>query len=548
MFFNIGWHKKAFVRTTKNKNNVKQVQLTKTVQDLRRKTLLPPGIKQAVFRKFFRIETLSIKKLTLLGFTLVALPLVLALLYSAAQVDQISKQGADAIFDVASLIKSNREINESLRKMERFASQYVVLKDEALKQQFLSRRQHLQTVLTQQSRDNQDLVLTSEVNALSLALDKIHRSFLTGETSTVEGSTGESNTAASALTLEQLQQEFKHLAAITQKINQRSNRLIDLQAGYIKSSAEEVSNLILKGLMIIPVTILIAGFFIFLITKPMKLLTRKIQRLEQGDFEQKINLKGSPEIREIAEALEVMRTRLHALELQKSSFIRHISHELKTPLAAIREGTELLYDNSVGELNEGQQEICHIIKNSVNRLQRLIEDLLDFNIVLDSTSLQDSEKISLEHLLAQVLQERKLDIKRKQLVIKQDIDGIYLHSNVKQLHVILDNLLSNAIKYSPVNASITFDGEIAGNRLMLTITDQGPGITGDVKQKVFDAFYQGPAPENNHIKGSGLGLTIVKELLMRLNGSITLTSSTEAPSGTSVSVSLPRAYFAGGHK
>ncbi|WDE07599.1 HAMP domain-containing protein [Thalassomonas viridans] len=514
------------------------MQLTKTVQELRRKSVFPRGVKHFIFRKLFRIETLSIKKLTLLGFTLVALPLVLALLYSAAQVNQISKQGANAIFDVASLIKSNREINENLRKMERFASQYVVLKDEALKQQFLNRRQQLQAVLTQQSRDNQDLVLTSEVNALSLALAKIHRSFLTGQ----------DDTSANDLTLEQLQQEFKHLATITQKINQRSNRLIDLQASYIKSSAEEVSSVILKGLVIIPVTILIAGFFIFLITKPMKLLTRKIQRLEQGDFEQKIILKGSPEIREIAEALEVMRTRLHALELQKSSFIRHISHELKTPLAAIREGTELLYDNSVGELNEGQQEICHIIKNSVQRLQRLIEDLLDFNIVLDSTSLQDSEKISLQQLLAKVLQERKLDIKRKQLTIKQDIKGICLHSNARQLHVILDNLLSNAIKYSPVNASISFDGEIEGNRLMLTISDQGPGISSEVESKVFDAFYQGPAPENNQIKGSGLGLTIVKELLMRLNGSIELTSNTLAPSGTRVSLTLPRAYFAGNHK
>ncbi|WP_281557079.1 ATP-binding protein [Thalassomonas sp. RHCl1] len=512
---------------------MKHIQLSKSAQALRRQSLFPRGIRAFIFSKFFRIETLSIKKLTLLGFTLVALPLVLALLYSAAQVDLLSKQGANAIFDVARLIKSNREINESLRKMERFASQYVVLKDEALKEQFLSRQQHLQTVLTQQSRDNQDLVLTSEVNALSLALENIHRSFLTEKR----------NISSDELALEQLQQEFKHLAAITHKINQRSNKLIDLQATYIKSSAEEVSNVILKGLVIIPVTVLIAGFFIFLITKPMKLLTRKIQRLEQGDFEQQIILKGSPEIREIAEALEVMRTRLHALELQKSSFIRHISHELKTPLAAIREGTELLYDNSVGELNDGQQEICHIIKNSVQRLQRLIEDLLDFNIVLDSTSLQDSEKVSLEQLLDKVLQERKLDIKRKQLKIEQALGGIYLHTNAKQLQVILDNLLSNAIKYSPVNASIIFNGELQANQLTLTITDQGPGIASEIEQKIFDAFYQGPAPENSQIKGSGLGLTIVKELLMRLNGSIELFSNTLAPSGTQVSVTLPRAYI-----
>ena len=170
-----------------------------------------------------------------------------------------------------------------------------------------------------------------------------------------------------------------------------------------------------------------------------------------------------------------MRTRLHALELQKSSFIRHISHELKTPLAAIREGTELLYDNSVGELNAEQQEICHIIKDSVNRLQKLIEDLLDFNIVLDSTSLQDSEKFSFSSVLTPVIKQRKLDIKRKQLTIDCQLLPISLNGNVKQLNVVLDNLLSNAIKYSPNNSKIIIKNQLSDGMMQLSITDNGPG-------------------------------------------------------------------------
>ncbi|HBY86358.1 MAG TPA: two-component sensor histidine kinase, partial [Colwellia sp.] len=157
----------------------------------------------------------------------------------------------------------------------------------------------------------------------------------------------------------------------------------------------------------------------------------------------------------IADALENMRQRLHALELQKSSFIRHISHELKTPLAAIREGTELIYDNSVGPLNDDQQEICDIIRVSVNRLQRLIEDLLDFNIVLDSTSLHGLEKISLSELISDACNVRKLDIKSKNLTMKCNNSPYFIYSNSKQLSVILDNILSNAIKYSPVDGDIT---------------------------------------------------------------------------------------------
>jgi len=230
-----------------------------------------------------------------------------------------------------------------------------------------------------------------------------------------------------------------------------------------------------------------------------------------------------------------------ALELQKSSFIRHISHELKTPLAAIREGTELLYDNSVGELNAEQQEISHIIKDSVFRLQKHIEDLLDFNIVLDSTSLQDSESMAIDEVISQVLAERKLDIKRKKIILNQTIGNVFIVSNRKQIAVILDNILSNAIKYSPDGGTIEISTALANQQLQILINDQGVGILPEEQDKIFDAFYQGTPPKNSAIKGSGLGLTIVKELLLRLNGNIELISPQGNQTGTHMKITLPRA-------
>jgi len=338
-----------------------------------------------------------------------------------------------------------------------------------------------------------------------------------------------------------VQNQFVDLTAVTSKIHLRSDALINNQSDRIDKTAKQISDTMLISLLIIPITLIVAGLFIYLITTPLKLLIANIKSLEQGDFEKEIRLKGSPEICEIADALEMMRLRLHALELQKSSFIRHISHELKTPLAAIREGTELLYDNSVGELNEEQQEVCYIIKDSVNRLQRLIEDLLNFNIVLDSTSLQDSEKIALTPLIKEVISDHKLDIKRKKLQIIQMVEDVVIHSNTKQLKVVLDNILSNAIKYSETEGVINIDGNFENKQLQLLIEDSGPGINLAIKEKVFDAFFQGPVPDNSQIKGSGLGLTIVKELLMRLNGKISIRSQESHIKGTQVQITLPRA-------
>ena len=479
----------------------------------------------------FTFGALSIKKLTLLGFMLVALPLVIALIYSTLQVNLMSKQSTQAIFSVVALTKVNRELNESQVKLERYASQFIVLKDIELKAEYLAEEKQILSFVNDDLTVYEDKVLIQLSNEFSLIIMIINEHIVT---SAVEDNS-----------LEIIQNQFVALSDITRNIHIRSDELINNQAKKIDKTAKQVSDTMLIGLLIIPVTIVIAAIFIYLITTPLKLLIAKIQSLEQGNFEKEIRLKGSPEIREIAEALEIMRLRLHALELQKSSFIRHISHELKTPLAAIREGTELLYDNSVGKLNEEQQEICYIIKDSVNRLQRLIEDLLNFNIVLDSTSLQDSERIEIKVLLEEVLADHKLDIKRKRIEVIQVIEEVIIYSNVQQLKVVIDNLLSNAIKYSPECQKISIYSEMKNKQLQLSIVDHGPGIHFDIQEKIFDAFYQGPAPSNTLVKGSGLGLTIVKELLMRLNGEIELHSKDNNGKGTKVQISLPRAQKVG---
>ena len=487
--------------------------------------------------KLSSVKSLSIKKLTFLGFTLVALPLVLALLYSANQVNQLSKQGASAIFTVAELINTNQKISNTLKKMERYASQYLVLQDSELMDNYIIQQQMLLTTSEKlyQHDDGEIKQLTEQFSQVIL---QVHQSIMmpTPVLSNIDSQ-------VETISLEGLQKRFKRLISINEQINVRSREFINQQAQEIKDATAQVSHTLLKSLLIIPISLLIAGIFIVLITNPLKQLIIKIQQLQQGNFEHKFELQEEPvagfiEIKEINDALNSMGNRLHALELQKSSFIRHISHELKTPLAAIREGTELIYDNSVGSLNSDQQEITKIIRNSTTRLQRLIEELLDFNIVLDSTSLQDKETISLSELIEQVLSDRTLDIKRKNLTIEKDYSNITIESNAKQLNVIIDNLLSNAIKYSPEQGVIKIFAALSEHQLAFSVTDQGDGIKTEQQDKIFDAFYQGTSPKDYNIKSSGLGLTIVKELLMRLNGNITLMSQTAPPSGTTMRIIL----------
>ncbi|GAA6173576.1 HAMP domain-containing sensor histidine kinase [Colwellia sp. KU-HH00111] len=495
-----------------------------------------------VSNKLHIVKSLSIKRLTLLGFSLVAFPLVVALLYSANQVNELSKQGERSIFTVAELINTSQQMSSTLKKMQRYASQYLVLQDKELMVSYQIEQQLLLTT-NDRLRQHQDEKIRKKTRQFAQAISLVDQTI-----TTISAGSSSNDSPVEKVSLEGLQTQFKHLIAINEQINTRISELINQQAQTIKDATAKVSKTLLQSLFIIPVSLLIAGIFIMLITQPLKQLTLKIQQLQQGNFEAGVESQGDldkssvvlgfVEVKEINDALNSMRDRLHVLELQKSSFIRHISHELKTPLAAIREGTELLYDNSVGRLNSEQQEVTKIIRTSTTRLQGLIEALLDFNIVLDSTSLQDKESINFSVLIEQVLNDRTLDIKRKQLIIEKHYPDITFESNAKQLNVIIDNLLSNAIKYSPEQGVITISAQLVKQHLVFSVEDQGAGIKAEQQDKVFDAFYQGTPPNDSSIKSSGLGLTIVKELLLRLNGQVSVQSQTVSPSGTKLEITL----------
>lgn len=454
----------------------------------------------------FALRNISIKHLTIFGFTSVILPLVLTLLYGSQKLHQLAEQSAASISSVAGTVANDRQLSASLNVLQRTASQYIVLEEKELLDRVYRQQQQINSILKQYKQQ----ASAQAVNRLSHSLQQeVNKTML-------------QITALEKPTLDDLQQSFKAMNKLSNELGDESEAFIQFQVAQVQSGANTTQKVLLNSVFIIPVTIVIAVLFSLMILKPLQSLQRKIQRLEKGRFGDEIRFSGATEVQAIAKALEKMRQRLHTLEQQKSSFIRHISHELKTPLAAIREGTELLYDNSIGTLNEGQHEVTEIMRSNVNRLQTLIEGLLDFNIVLDSTSLLSASPVNIAELVQECLIARKLELNSKHIETVLNVDEITLTTNSKQLSVIIDNVLSNAIKYSPENGKIFIDVFKEEQQLVCTIADQGPGITPSAIEKVFDAFYQGAPPEHTPIKSSGLGLTIVKELLKRLNGTILL--------------------------
>jgi two-component system sensor histidine kinase GlrK len=222
----------------------------------------------------------------------------------------------------------------------------------------------------------------------------------------------------------------------------------------------------------------------------------------------------------LGERLEWLRQRLVELEAQKTKFLHHLSHELKTPLTALREGSELLADGSSGALNRQQSEIAEILRHNSVQLQRLIEGLLSYQQALASTNHLELRTVDLADVARNVAEAHKLAAAARNLALRLDIAPAVLRADADKLRVVLDNLISNAIKYSPQAGTVCLAVRTEADAVVIEVDDAGPGITAQDSARVFDWFFQGKLGHQGRIKGSGLGLAIAREFVHAHRGRI----------------------------
>jgi two-component system, NtrC family, sensor histidine kinase GlrK len=236
--------------------------------------------------------------------------------------------------------------------------------------------------------------------------------------------------------------------------------------------------------------------------------------------------------------LDWLRERLVELEGQKINFLRHISHELKTPLANIREGTGLLSDQVMGTLNPQQREIAEIVQSNCMQLQHLIEALIRFSIARTTMPVIATAPIALDELIHSLAEQHKPSAQAHGVRLKLRLSGEHMLSDRDKIRVIIDNLLSNAIKFSPADSCVTITTGRHKGRVFVEVQDEGPGIPVGERELVFELFYQGQPHAhgqergsrlgNRHadaggsargpIRGSGLGLAIAREYARALGG------------------------------
>jgi len=298
---------------------------------------------------------------------------------------------------------------------------------------------------------------------------------------------------------------------------------------------------------LVPGTLILVGFFVVLVARPIRQIDNAISQLGQSGFSKPIVVKGPTDLEQLGRQLEWLRIRLLDLAQEKNRFLRHMSHELKTPLANIREGTELLLDGTLGELDAPQREVTDILRMNGLKLLQLIENLLSFSAWQTKNEILTLTDFPLRALVITVAKEQRLALNAARIQLRLDIEDIIVNADRDKIRTVLDNLLSNAIKFTPHGGFVTIRARRTPISFVLEFADTGPGIPEDERPRIFEAFFQGRREQGGQVAGTGIGLSVVLECIQAHEGAVELLDTGEF-SGAHFRVQVPQQRVAQAQK
>ena len=283
---------------------------------------------------------------------------------------------------------------------------------------------------------------------------------------------------------------------------------------------------------------LLGGLVIFLtsrrLSRPLTTMKEAAVAIAEGDYSKEIAATNCDELDQLIASFNYMRERIQQVEKMRQELLANVSHELRTPLTSIRGFIQAILE---GVVPEGDQEkYLKIAREEVDRLTRLVQDLLDLARIKSGSISLNKEPLDIGELAIKVATEFRLIAAAKNITVETD-DGLVISGDRDRIRQVMINLLSNAVKYTEQNGQIQINVRRESGRAVLKVRDNGAGIPETELEHIFDKFHRVDKSRDAATGGTGLGLAIVKELVELHNGSAAAWS---APGkGTEITIELP---------
>ena len=443
-------------------------------------------------------------------------------------IEAIARAIQDGNRKALALSAAARQIGERAVDLERSARQYLVLGDPALVERFDS-------TLDEALEALDVLASAAPAFATTSAAWRAHAQHI----QTRLTAAGAAATEATDLAPYDANTDFARLselsATLTSQVQQELARQNQSVMDALDHERRTVAAQILGALLLAGILAALSGWWLL---RPLGRIEHAISELGENRLAQPIHITGPADLRQLGERLDWLRLRLAELEANRNRVLRHVSHELKTPLASLREGVALLADGVLGRLNAEQREVAGILEHSARALQERIEQLLHYNASQFDARTLSLQPSALLPLLREVGAEYQLLTQARDLRLELTGDAPIVPADVGKLRIAFSNLFANAIAFSPTGGRIHIEVGMADEKVVIDCRDEGPGIEPAELERIFEPFFQGSRSSPGSTKGSGIGLAIVREFICAHRGNVRALPSEH---GAHFRVELPHA-------
>lgn len=291
--------------------------------------------------------------------------------------------------------------------------------------------------------------------------------------------------------------------------------------------------ILLAFLFVDIVGILLTYFVAGRALQPLTKLSAKMTQMDENNWNCAMTEPDThDEIGQVSESFRHLMERLQESFQAQKHFAANAAHELKTPLAVMKSAIQVLHLEEKPSAEE-YEETLQLCLETTEQLSQMVEELL----VISNPKEEAKEEISLKKMTEEIFQKYAAQIQEKDLVVWQQIQQDTWYTHPVLMRFLLENLLSNAVKYNQQGGSIRLTAEIKENQLHLEVADTGIGISPEHLPHIFTCFYRADPSRNKEIAGNGLGLSIVKTAVEKMQGEITVES--QEGKGTCFHVTLP---------